>query len=158
MDALDRLFRLLTSLMESGDARADAAMAIALRGLVALLSRQHYSSSSSSSEGWAETQLTALTVLQAMALQSATYREAITAAGAVGPLVRLIEGAGVVTSGAVQVAAVQALQALVVAGSVGDIVEARGMAVLQGLAGSLSPGGELWGAVRACLARIAAAQ
>jgi hypothetical protein len=153
MDALDRLFRLLTSLMESGDARADAAMGIALRGLVALLSRQHHSSSSS--EGWADTQLTALTVLQAMALQSAAYREAITAAGAVVPLVRLMQGPG---SEAVQVAAVQALQALVVAGSVGGIVAAGGLAVLQELAGCLSPGGELWGAVRACLASIAAAQ
>ncbi|KAF6264709.1 microtubule associated protein-domain-containing protein [Scenedesmus sp. NREL 46B-D3] len=154
MDALDWLFRLLASLVESGDARADEAMASALQGLVQLLGRQH-GGSGANSKGWAEVQLTTLTVLQAMAQQSAAYRESITAAGAVMPLLRLIEGA---SCGAVQVAAVQALQALVVPGGVGCSVWADAAAALQQLEGGLSPGGELWAGIGACLASIAAAQ
>jgi hypothetical protein len=148
MEALERLFRLLASLLVSDDERADDALTLALQGLLGLLrnsaSSAGFGDGSSSSRdggGWSDLQLTALAVLDTLARQEAAYRECVVACGAPVVLVRLLEGAG---NAAVQVAAVQALQALLQHGDVSTVeavadahgVEVLLLAVARGRAGS----------------------
>jgi hypothetical protein len=138
MEALERLFRLLASLLLSGDERADDALTSALQGLLGLL---RCSSSSREAGGWSDLQLTALAVLDTLARQAAVYREAVVACGAPVVLVRLIEAAG---SAAVQLSAVKLLQVLLQHGSVSIVeavadaygVEVLLLAVQRGKAGS----------------------
>lgn len=106
MEALERLFRLLASLLLTDDERADDALALALQGLLGLL---RCCVNSKEAGGWTDLQLTALAVLDSLAGQDAGYKDALVAAGAPVVLLRLLEAAG---SMAVQLAAVRALQGL----------------------------------------------
>jgi hypothetical protein len=164
MEALERLFRLLASLLVSDDERAGDALTLALQGLLGLLRNSSSSStgfgagSSSSRDGggWSDLQLTALAVLDTLARQEAAYRECVVACGAPVVLVRLVEGAG---SAAVQLAAVQALQALLQHGDISTVeavadahgVEVLLLAVARGRAGSA-----LRQAAAGCLCSMAA--
>jgi hypothetical protein len=152
MEALERLFRLLASLLISDDERAEDALNLALQGLLSLL---RCSSSSRDAGGWADLQLTALAVLDTLAQQDAVYRESVIACGAPVVLVRLLEGA---STAAVQLAAVRALQGLLQHGSEATVeavadaygVEVLLLAVARGKAGSV-----LRQAAAACLCSMA---
>jgi hypothetical protein len=159
MEALERLFRLLASLLVSNDARADDALTLALQGLLGLLRNSSSSAgcggSSRDGGGWSDLQLTALAVLDTLARQDVVYRECVVACGAPVVLVRLLEGA---CSAAVQLAAVQALLALLQHGDVSTVeavadahgVEVLLLAVARGRAGSA-----LRQAAAACLCSMA---